>query len=106
MISAIENALSSAGLSQRDLAARTGLSQSTVHRILKGERNVKMPELIRIADAIGCTVAQLTGEGVAKRVVCAARSTNGAKMDAMRQRLLHFMELEAYLDDQAIAEVL
>lgn len=102
MIAAIENARSAAGLSQRALADRTGISQATLNRILNGERTAKMPEIILIAEATGCTVAQLTGSAVGERVLCAARSTNGANMDAMRQRLLHFMELDAYLDDQAI----
>lgn len=102
MITAIESARNAAGLSQRDLAEKTGISQPTLHRILSGKRSAKMPELILLADATGCTVAQLTGSAVADRVYCAARSTNGAKMDSMRQRLLHFMELDAYLDEYSI----
>ena len=62
-----------------------------------------MPELVLIADAVGCTVAQLTGSAVADRVQCAARSTNGEDMNAMRQRLLHFMEIDSHLDDHGIA---
>lgn len=102
MITTIESARAAAGLSQRALAHRTGISQATLNRILNGERKAKMTEVILIADATGCTVAQLTGSAVRDRVLCAARGTNGASMDAMRQRLLHFMELDAYLDDQAI----
>lgn len=105
MIGAIESARAAAGLSQRRLAKRTGISQATLSRILNGERTAKMTEIILIADATGCTVAQLAGSAVSERVLCAARSTNGAGMDAMRQRLLHFMELDAYLDDQAIPVV-
>lgn len=105
MIAAIESARTAAGLSQRALADRTGISQATLNRILGGDRVAKMPEIILIADAVGCTVAQLTGSPVAGRVYCAARSTNGANMDSMRQRLLHFMELDAYLDDYAIPVV-
>lgn len=102
VIAAIESARTAAGLSQRTLATITGISQATLNRILKGDRSPKMTELILIADATGCTVSQLTTSQVADRVLCAARSSNGASMNAMRQRLLHFMELEAYLDDQAI----
>lgn len=102
MIESIESAREAARLSERQLAARSGISQSTFHRILAGERPVKMPEVVLIADAVGCTVAQLTGSGVADRVQCAARSTNGEEMRAMRQRLLHFMEIDAHLDDHAI----
>lgn len=102
MIASIESARTAAGLSQRELADRVGLSQPTLHRILTGERPAKMPEIILIADAVGCTVAQLTGSAVAGRVQCAARSTNGEDMDGMRLRLLHYMEIDAYLDDHAI----
>lgn len=102
MTLAIENAREAAGLSQRALADKTGISQPTLNRILTGERAAKMTEIILIADATGCTVAQLTGSGVADRVRCAARATNGSSMAAMRQRLLHFMELDALLDDHAI----
>lgn len=102
VVAAIKNAVSATGLTQRALANATGISQPTINRILTGERTPKMTEIILIADATGCTVAQLTGTGVADTVQCAARSTNGSTMDDMQQRLLHFMELDAYLDDQAI----
>lgn len=98
----IESARAAAGLSQRALANKSGISQATLSRILSGERTAKMPEIILIADATGCTVAQLTGSAVADRVQCAARATNGSSMASMRQRLLHFAELDAYLDDHAI----
>ena len=53
---AIESARTAAGLSQRALADRTGISQSTLNRILSGDRPAKMTEIIEIADAVGCTV--------------------------------------------------
>lgn len=99
---AIESAREAAHLSQRALEDSTGISQSTLSRILSGKRPAKMTEIVRIADATGCTVAQLTGTAAASRVLCAARATNGSAMDKMRQRLLHFVELDAYLEDQAI----
>lgn len=102
MCAAIESARTAAGLSQRALEDRTGISQSTLNRIVTGKRSAKMTEIIQIADATGCTVAQLTGTATADRVQCAARSTDGSAMESMRQRLLHFIELDAYLDDQAI----
>ena len=100
--SVIGNALAAAELSQRDLAAKTGISQSTLSRILAGERTPKLPELILIADATGCTIAQLTNSPISERVQCAARATNGSSMASMKQRMLHFFELDAYLDEQAI----
>lgn len=102
---AIESARASAGLSQRALADRTGISQATLSRILAGDRTAKMTEIIVIAEATGCTVAQLTGHALADRVQCAARVAGGASVDSMRQRLLHFMELDAYLDEHAILAV-
>jgi transcriptional regulator with XRE-family HTH domain len=99
----IAQAMRAVGLTQRALARCTGISQPTLSRIVAGDRAAKMPEIIAIADATGHTVAELTGVGlVADRVQYAARATNGAAMLAMRQELLHFLELDAYLDDQAI----
>ena len=99
---AIAEALQAAGKSQRQLAAQTGISQSTLSRIIAGGRVPKMSELILLAQATGFSIGQLTGSAAANRVECAARSTNGAGMEAMRQRLLGFIELDAYLDDQVI----
>src|SRR5262249_42621897 len=99
----VERARVAAGLSQRALADVTGISQSTLSRIISGDRVAKLPEVVAIAWATGHTVAQLTGAGtVADRVQCAARATNGTGMEGMRQALLHFLELDDYLDDQAI----
>lgn len=62
-----------------------------------------MPEIVAIAWATGHTVAQLThGRTVADRIQCAARATNDSDMDRIRETLLHFLELNDYLDDQAI----
>jgi transcriptional regulator with XRE-family HTH domain len=99
----IERARVAAGLSQRGLADSTGISQPTLSRIISGGRVAKMPEIVLIAQATGHTVAQLTGTGtVAARVQCAARATNDSGMEQMREALLHFLELNDYLDDQAI----
>jgi len=99
----IERARVAAGLSQRALADVTGVSQSTLSRIISGDRVAKMPEVVAIAWATGHTVAQLTGVGtVADRAQCAARATNDSGMDSMRETLLHFLELDDYLNDQAI----
>jgi transcriptional regulator with XRE-family HTH domain len=99
----IERARRAAGLSQRALADMTGISQPTLSRVISGQRTAKMPELMAIAWATGVTVAELAGTGtVADRVECAARATNHADMDGMRQELLHFLELDDYLSDQAI----
>ena len=99
----IERSRIAAGLSQRALADATGISQPTLSRIIAGERVAKMPEIVAIAWATGHTVAQLTGTGtVADRVQCIARATNDSDMNGMRGMLLHFLELDDYLNDFAI----
>jgi transcriptional regulator with XRE-family HTH domain len=103
----IERARVAAGLSQRALADATGISQSTLSRMISGDRPAKLPEIVAIAWATGHTVAQLTGAGtVADRVQCAARATNDSDMEGMRQALLHFLELNDYLNDHAIPETI
>jgi transcriptional regulator with XRE-family HTH domain len=99
----IEKARVTAGLSQRALADATGISQPTLSRVISGDRVAKLPEIVAIAWATGHTVAQLTGAStVADRVQCAARATHGSGMADMRDALLHFLELDDYLDEQAI----
>ncbi|HZN20467.1 MAG TPA: helix-turn-helix transcriptional regulator [Micromonosporaceae bacterium] len=99
----IDRARMAAGLSQRALADVTGISQSTLSRVISGDRVAKMPEIVAIAWATGHTVAQLTGAGtVADRVQCVARATNDSGMEGMRQALLQFLEMDDYLDDYAI----
>jgi transcriptional regulator with XRE-family HTH domain len=99
----IERARVAAGLSQRALAEASGISQPTLSRIISGDRWPKLPEIVAIAWATGHTVGQLTGvETVADRAQCAARATNQSDMEGMRRALLHFIELDDYLADQAI----
>lgn len=99
----IERAREAAGLTQRALAVATGIPQSTLSRIISGTRAVKVPELVVIAAATGHAVAELAGQsGIADRVQCAARATSAVSMDGMRRELLHYLELDAYLDDQGI----
>ena len=51
------------GLSQEDLAARSGVSQGTIGHLESG-RNKTSTKLPEIAAALGLTVEQLTGRGV------------------------------------------
>jgi hypothetical protein len=84
-------------------ADASGISQSTLSWVISGQRAAKVPELVVIAWATGVTIAELAGTGtVAERAECAARATNHANMDGMREALLHFLELDDYLSDQAI----
>lgn len=102
----IERARVAASLSQRALADATGISQSTLSRVISGQRAAKVPELMAIGWATGVTVAELAGTGtVAERAEGAARATNHADMDGMREALLHFLELDDYLSGQAIPAI-
>ncbi|MDR0593096.1 MAG: helix-turn-helix domain-containing protein [Bifidobacteriaceae bacterium] len=101
---AIEAALEMAGLSQRALASRTGIPQTTLSRIITGRRTAKMTEIVKIADATGATVAQLTGTSASRRARYTARPVDGAGVEKMRAQLAHFIELNAYLDDLAIPD--
>ena len=99
----IERARVAAGLSQRALADAAGISQPTLSRVISGDRAANMPEVMAIAWSTGHTVAQLTGAGtVADRLQCTAQATNDCSMDRMREALLRYLELDGYLDDQAI----
>lgn len=99
----IERALEQAGMSQRALADATDISQSTLSRIISGDRDAKLPELVAISWATGWTVARLTGDGtVAERALCAARATNGSAMESMRNKLIEFLELDEHLTDLGI----
>ena len=98
----VRKAYEAAGLSQRGLADAADISQTTLSRIVAGDRVAKISELVDIARVTGVPLRQLTGTGAASRVECAARATNGAQMSQMREMLLHFAEINAYLDDQAI----
>ena len=99
----IERARVAAGHSQRSLAEAAFMSQPTLSRIISGDRAAKMSELLAIAWATGHTLAQLTGaETVADRAQYAARATNNCDMEGIREALLHFLDLNEYLDDQAI----
>lgn len=99
----VERARAAAGLSQRGLAEATGISQASLSRLIAGTRTPKAPELVSIADATGTTYAALAGTGPSARARCVARSTNGNRMDGMREVLAGYLDLDGYLDDQGIA---
>ncbi len=47
------------GISQYDLAASVGMTQSQISKIESGKRNVKANELLQIAQALDSTVEEL-----------------------------------------------
>lgn len=89
--------------SQREVESETDISQATLSRIESGDRPAKMNEVLSLAWALGYTVAELTGHSpVSERLQCAARASNDASMDGMREELTHFLELDAFLDEQGV----
>lgn len=102
----INGACREANLSQRALSRATGIPQATLSRIISGDRPAHTPELAAIAEATGTTIAELTGRStVAGRAQCVARASDDSDMAEMRRELLHMLELNAYLEDQAIPAV-
>lgn len=92
-------------MTQRALADATGLSQATVSRIEGGIRDPKMNEVLAIAWATGASVSEITGRSdVRDRVRCVARATGGTSMEAMRRELIHYLEVDAYLEEMGIPE--
>lgn len=52
------------GISQEELAFRAGLHRTYVGSVERGERNVSLMNLLRLASALGCSASQLI-EGIA-----------------------------------------
>lgn len=50
------------GLSQRELAERSGLSVTLIHYIESGERSPTAASIMKLAKALRCTVGELFGE--------------------------------------------
>ena len=61
----LKSARLAAGLTQRELAERAGVSQSLVAQIERGEREPGRNALRRLAGALGTTVSWLLGERIA-----------------------------------------
>lgn len=58
----ISSVMSDLGFSQRTLARRAGISQSTLSRSLKGDRSLSVDELVDIAGALDVSLAFLTDD--------------------------------------------
>lgn len=56
----IRAARSELGMSQERLAHEAGLDRSYVGRVERGEHNLTLASLVKIARALGCDVAALT----------------------------------------------
>ncbi|WP_440480680.1 helix-turn-helix domain-containing protein [Rhodococcus qingshengii] len=92
-----------ANMSRRELAVKAGISQPAPSEIIADTLPAKANELLAIATATGCTLTELTSTPtMADRVQYASTPNSGENRRRMREQLLHFMELDAYLDDQGI----
>ncbi|EWT03840.1 transcriptional regulator [Intrasporangium chromatireducens Q5-1] len=101
----VARAREQAGLSQRALAERAGITQPTLSRIESGAREPKTNEVLAIAWATGSSVTEITGRSdVRARVRCVARATGDATMQAMHRELMHYLEVDAFLDEMGLTE--
>lgn len=92
-----------AGLTQRQLAEKAGLSQPTLNRIETGDREAKMGELVAIAWATGTTYGDLVGDSeVRDRLQHAPRVGSADALAAMKAEAAFFFELDDYLDQFAV----
>ena len=65
--SRIRRTRNSAGLSQRELARRAGLSMDAVHRIENGSRQPNLKTFLELSNALGTSPTELLGGPVSKR---------------------------------------
>ncbi len=56
---AVRNARTAAGLTQEDLAERSGLDRSYIGGVERGERNPTLTVIEKIADGLGVSLAEL-----------------------------------------------
>jgi transcriptional regulator with XRE-family HTH domain len=54
-----------AGLSRREVAAKTGLSQRAIDYIEDGVKSPSVENAVKIADALGCTLLDLLDDTAA-----------------------------------------
>lgn len=100
----IVEARKAVGMSQRDLAAETELSQPTIHRIEKGERTASRLELVLIAHGCGVLVDDLLGTNtIADEVRCAGR-TDEAGSKELADYLVYAFGVARRLDQLGIPE--
>lgn len=94
-----------ARLTQRALADESGLSQSTIHRIEDGEREVSLLELSSLADACGVTVQDLLGQDTVRNEVHCAGRTSEAGANTLVDYLVYALGLSRRLDELGIEAV-
>ena len=89
------------GLSQRGLAKKSGLSQSTLSRAMSGEREFHVDELLDIATALDVPLAELVDASPVDDDFSFAARTHDSdpSTEAVRNRLLTLLRIRQALDD-------
>lgn len=64
MAAVLRGAIASEGISQKQLAAKTGYSLATIQRNLAGERKFNIDQVEKIANALGMSAADLMSRAV------------------------------------------
>lgn len=101
----IVDARKAVGMSQRDLASETGLSQPTIQRIETGGRTASRLELVLIADGCGVLVDDLLGtNSITEEVRCAGR-TNEPGSKELADYLIYAFGVARRLDQLGIQDV-
>lgn len=99
----ISRALEQSGLSQRKVGEASGISQATISRIISGGRTPTVPEILSLSRALGVPFSSLADlEQASDRALFAARASGDSDMTEMREVLKSYLNMNAFLDDQAI----
>ena len=77
------------GLSQTELAEAVGISAKSLSRYESGEREPRASDLVKIADALGCSVELLVNPPVPKALPGDRRRKTGEEPVKRDRRKLH-----------------
>lgn len=100
----IVDARKAVGMSQRDLADETGLSQPTIQRIEKGERTASRLELVLLADGCGVLVDDLLGTSTIADEVRYSGHTDEPGAKELADYLIYAFGVARRLDQLGIPE--
>lgn len=97
----ISSVMSDLGFSQRTLARRAGISQSTLSRSLRGDRSLSVDELVDIAGALDVSLALLTDDHSQEEdFLFAARSScTDPRAQVVQNHLATLLRIRRTLDD-------
>lgn len=93
-----------AGVSQDEARKAIDVSQATYSRVESGDRSLTGDELVLLADRFGVRAAAITGVALVREQARYAARTDGTSsgMEAMREKLYAYLELDCYLSNQGI----